>query len=223
MKIGLCKQKIYIPISESCSWDINAIQNAARIAASEASAEGINWTFAPMVDITRDPRWGRVDEGSGEDVYLGSLIAAARVKGFQGDDLSKNNTIVACAKHFAAYGAAQGGRDYNTVDVSEVSLRETYLPPFKACVDAGVGTFMTAFNDLNGVPASANNYLLNEILRDEWKFKGFVVTDYTSINEMVNHGYASNDKNAGELSLNAGVDMDMQGAVLIFFSLISLI
>ena len=206
-----------VPIAESCSWDINAIQNAARIAASEASAEGINWTFAPMVDITRDPRWGRVDEGSGEDVYLGSLIAAARVKGFQGDDLSKNNTIVACAKHFAAYGAAQGGRDYNTVDVSEVSLRETYLPPFKACVDAGVGTFMTAFNDLNGVPASANNYLLNEILRDEWKFKGFVVTDYTSINEMVNHGYASNDKNAGELSLNAGVDMDMQGAVFYNF------
>ncbi len=206
-----------IPIAESCSWDINAMENSARIAASEASAEGINWTFAPMVDITRDPRWGRVAEGSGEDVYLGSLIAAARVKGFQGSDLSKNNTIVACAKHFAAYGAAHGGRDYNTVDVSEISLRETYLPPFKACVDAGVGTFMTAFNDVNGVPASANNFLLQNILREEWNFKGFVVTDYTSINEMINHGFAANEKNAGELSLNAGVDMDMQGAVFYNF------
>ncbi|MBC8047098.1 MAG: beta-glucosidase BglX, partial [Fimbriimonadaceae bacterium] len=203
-----------IPLGESCSWDLTAIERSARIAATEASADGINWTYAPMVDIGRDPRWGRVAEGAGEDTYLGSLIAAARVKGFQGNNNFKNNTsIIACAKHYAAYGAAQSGRDYNTVDMSENTLRDIYLPPFKACVDAGVKTFMTSFNELNGVPASGSSFLLKDILREEWGFKGFVVTDYTSINEMVNHGFASDEKNAGELAINAGVDMDMQGAV----------
>ncbi len=202
-----------IPLGASCSWDLKAIEQSARIAATEASAEGINWTFAPMVDIARDPRWGRVTEGAGEDTYLGSLIAAAEVKGFQGDDLSQPNTIAACAKHYAAYGAAQGGRDYNTVDMSERLLRETYLPPFKACADAGVATFMTSFNEINGVPSTANPFLLKEILKKEWSFKGFVVTDYTGINEMVKHGFAADDKQAGEEALNAGVDMDMQGAV----------
>lgn len=202
-----------IPLAESCSWDLEAIQNSASIAAQEASADGINWTFAPMVDICRDPRWGRIAEGAGEDTYLGSLIAAARVKGFQGKDFTSNHTILACAKHFAAYGAALSGRDYNSVDMSENTLREYYLPPYQACINAGVKTVMTSFNDLNGIPASANPFLLKTILRDEWKFDGMVVTDYTSINEMVKHGYAENDKQAGELALNAGVDMDMQGAV----------
>ncbi|MBC8173623.1 MAG: beta-glucosidase BglX, partial [Chitinophagales bacterium] len=202
-----------VPLAESCSWDLMAIERSARIAASEASAEGINWTFAPMVDISRDPRWGRISEGAGEDTYLGSLMASARVKGFQGDNYEKGNTVVACAKHYAAYGAAQSGRDYNSVDMSENQFRDTYLPPFKACMDAGVGTFMTSFNDLNGVPASGNGFLLKNILRTEWNFQGFVVTDYTSINEMVNHGFAVNDKEAGEIALHAGVDMDMQGAV----------
>lgn len=202
-----------IPLGESASWDMEAMEKSARIAATEAAAEGINWTFAPMVDIARDPRWGRITEGAGEDTYLGVQIAKARVKGFQGDDLSKPNTIVACAKHYAAYGAAQAGRDYSTVDISEVTLRDVYLPPFKACADAGVGTFMTSFNEINGVPSSGNPFLLRDILKKEWGFKGFVVTDYTSINEMVPHGFAKNDKEAGEEALNAGVDMDMQGAV----------
>lgn len=200
-----------IPLAQSCSWDLAAIENAEAIAAKEASADGINWTFAPMVDIARDPRWGRIAESAGEDTYLGSLIAAARVKGFQGDLGNKN--IISCAKHYAAYGAAQGGRDYNTVDMSENTLRDIYLPPFKACADAGVKTFMTSFNELNGVPATANSFLLKDILRKEWGFSGFVVTDYTGINEMVKHGFATDEKNAGELALHAGVDMDMQGAV----------
>lgn len=202
-----------ISLGESASWDLKAIENSARIAATEASAEGINWTFAPMVDIARDPRWGRVSEGSGEDVYLGSEIAKARVKGFQGDDLFATNTILACAKHYAAYGAALAGRDYNTVDMSDRELRTTYLPPFKATVDAGVATFMTSFNELDGTPASGNKYLLTDILREEWGFEGFVVTDYTSINEMVPHGIAKDNKNAAEIAINAGVDMDMQGSV----------
>lgn len=202
-----------ISLGESASWDLKAIENGARIAAIEASAEGIHWTFAPMVDIARDPRWGRVSEGAGEDVYLGSEIAKARVKGFQGDDLFATNTILACAKHYAAYGAAIGGRDYNTVDMSDRELRTTYLPPFKATVDAGVATFMTSFNELDGVPASGNKYLLTDILRDEWGFEGFVVTDYTSINEMVPHGIAKDNKEAAEMAINAGVDMDMQGGV----------
>ncbi|NND32205.1 MAG: glycosyl hydrolase [Saprospiraceae bacterium] len=202
-----------IPLGEAATWDLELIERAARIAAEEATAGGLHWTFAPMVDIARDPRWGRIAEGAGEDVYLGSLIAAARVRGFQGNDLTKNNTLLACAKHFAAYGAAQAGRDYHTVDISKRTLWETYLPPFKACVDAGAMTFMTSFNELDGIPASAHRYLLEEILRDTWKFEGFVVSDYTSINEMVPHGYAANNKDAGRLAINAGLDMDMQGAV----------
>ncbi len=202
-----------ISLGEAASWDLAAIEKGARVAATEASAEGIHWTFAPMVDISRDPRWGRVSEGSGEDVYLGSLIAKARVRGFQGTDLAATDTILATAKHYAGYGAAQAGRDYHTVDMSERVLRDTYLPPFKAALDAGVATFMTAFNELDGVPASGSKYLLTDVLRDKWGFKGFVVTDYTSINEMVPHGYSVDLKQAGEQAINAGVDMDMQGAV----------
>ena len=204
-----------IPLGEAASWDMAAIEQGAHIAATEAAAEGVQWTFAPMVDIARDARWGRVSEGAGEDTYLGSRIAAARVRGFQGDDLSRPDTIIATAKHFAAYGAAVAGRDYNTTDMSDRELRDIYLPPFKAALDAGAATFMTAFNDLNGVPASGNHYLLSDILRGEWGFKGFVVTDYTSINEMVPHGYAKDEKQAGELAINAGVDMDLQGAVFL--------
>ncbi len=202
-----------IPLGGAASWDLAAIQQASRIAAIESSAAGLHWTFAPMVDVARDPRWGRISEGAGEDALYGSLVAEARVKGFQGSDLTQNNTILACAKHFAAYGAAQAGRDYHTVDVSERTLREVYLPPFKSATEAGVRTFMTAFNELDGVPATGNSFLLKDILRKEWGFDGMVVTDYTSINEMVHHGVAATDKEAGELALNAGVDMDMQGAV----------
>lgn len=202
-----------ISLGEAASWDLQSIKAAARIAATEASAEGIHWTFAPMVDISRDPRWGRISEGSGEDVFLSVEIAKARVLGFQGDDLTATDTVLACAKHYAAYGQAQAGRDYHSTDMSERELWETYLPPFKASVDAGVASFMTAFNDLNGVPATANNYLLQDILRQRWGFSGFVVTDYTSINELVPHGLAEDLPHAGQLALNAGVDMDMQGSV----------
>lgn len=202
-----------IPLAESCSWDLEAMERSAKIAASEATAEGINWIYAPMVDISRDPRWGRVAEGAGEDVYLGSLIAAARVKGFQGNSMSDYNTVVACVKHYAAYGATMAGRDYNTVDMSLNELWNTFLPPFKAALDAGCGTIMTSFNDLNGIPATGNKYLLKDILRDKWNFNGFVVTDYTSINEMIPHGYAGDEKHSAEIAMNAGVDMDMQGGV----------
>jgi len=202
-----------IPLGEAASWDLGAIERSARIAATEAAAEGVHWTFAPMVDIARDPRWGRIAEGAGEDVYLGSRIAAARVRGFQGDDLAATDTVLATAKHFAAYGAAQAGRDYHTTDLSERELFETYLPPFKAAVDAGVGSIMTAFNDLNGVPATANAWLIEDILRRRWGFDGFVVSDYTSINELILHGYARSLAHAGELALAAGLDMDLQGAV----------
>lgn len=207
--------KTIFPISlgEAASWDMDLIEKSARVAAEEATAAGLHWTFAPMVDIARDPRWGRISEGAGEDVFLGKEVAVARVNGFQGNNLNDNNTMIACAKHYAAYGAAQAGRDYHTVDISDRSLWETYLPPFKAAHDAGVRTFMTSFNELNGVPATGDKMLLTDILRDKWNFKGFVVTDYTSINEMVNHGNVANEKEAGELALNAGVDMDMQGAV----------
>ncbi|MEO0996538.1 MAG: glycoside hydrolase family 3 N-terminal domain-containing protein, partial [Pseudomonadota bacterium] len=204
-----------ISLGEAASWDLAAIEKAARIAATEAAADGIHWTFAPMVDIARDPRWGRVSEGAGEDVYLASRIAAARVRGFQGDDLGAVDTVLATAKHFAAYGAAQAGRDYHTTNMSDRELRATYLPPFKAALDAGAATVMTAFNELNGVPATGSRYLLNDILRGEWGFRGFVVSDYTSINEMVPHGYARDEQHAGELAMNAGVDMDLQGAVFI--------
>ncbi|WP_116127148.1 glycoside hydrolase family 3 N-terminal domain-containing protein [Lewinella sp. IMCC34183] len=202
-----------IPLGETASWNLEAAEEAARIAGRESAAAGLHWTYAPMVDIARDPRWGRVMEGSGEDVYLGKKMAAARVRGFQGEDLSDPLTILACAKHFAAYGAAQAGRDYNTVDISERVLRETYLPPFKAALDAGVATFMTSFNEVDGVPATGNHHLLTDILRDEWGFMGFVVTDYTSINEMIPHGVAADSAQAGLLAVKAGVDMDMQGAV----------
>lgn len=202
-----------ISLGEAASWDLPAIERSARIAATEAAAEGIHWTFAPMVDISRDPRWGRVSEGAGEDAYLGSAIARARVRGFQGDSLAALDTVLACAKHFAAYGQAQAGRDYHTTDMSQRELLETYLPPFKASVEAGVATFMTGFNDLNGVPVTASGELLQATLRDQWGFAGFVVSDYTSVNELVPHGFARDEKHAGELAMNAGLDMDMQGGV----------
>lgn len=200
-----------INLGLSASWDLKMVEESSRIAAQEASAEGLHWTFAPMVDLSREPRWGRISEGAGEDVYLGSQMAKAYVKGFQGDDLSKPNTILACAKHYVAYGAAQAGRDYHTVNMGEGELRNVYLPPFKAAVDAGVETFMSAFNELNGVPTSGNKFTLRDILRDEWKFKGFVVSDYTSINELVPHGFAKDSIDAARIGMNAGVDMDMVG------------
>ena len=198
-----------IPLGETASWDPAAVKQAASIAAAEARAAGVHWTFAPMVDIARDGRWGRIAEGSGEDPYLGSVMARARVQGFQGTDYSAADKVVACAKHWVAYGAAEAGRDYNTTDVSERNLREIYFPPFKAAVDAGVGTLMSSFNDLNGVPASANPYTLTEVLRGEWKFDGFVVSDYTSVEELIKHGLAANGAEAAEKALNAGVDMEM--------------
>ena len=199
-----------IPLGEAASWDLKAIEQSARIAATEAAAAGIHWTFAPMVDIARDPRWGRVMEGAGEDPYLGSLIATARVKGFQGKGLGNIDAVMACAKHFAAYGAAIGGRDYNSVDMSDHTLWEIYLPPFKAACEAGAATFMNSFNDLNGIPASANAYLQKTILKGKWKFKGFVVSDWGSIGEMVKHGFAKNNYEAALTAVNAGNDMDME-------------
>ncbi len=199
-----------IPLAEAASWDLKAIEKSARIAGEEASAAGIHWTFAPMVDISRDPRWGRVMEGAGEDPYLGSLIAKARVKGFQGNGLGNVNAIMACVKHFAAYGAATAGRDYNTVDMSDRLLWEVYLPPFKAALDAGAATFMNAFNDLNGIPATGNSYLQRDILKGKWNFKGFVVSDWGSIGEMVQHGFAKDKSQATQLAITAGSDMDME-------------
>ena len=198
-----------IPLAEAASWDPSIAERSSSIAAKEAYAAGLRWTFAPMVDIARDPRWGRITEGAGEDPYLGAAFARARVRGFQGDDYSQPGKILACVKHWVAYGAAEGGRDYNTTEMSEQTLRSIYFPPFKAAVDAGVGTFMSAFNALNGVPTSANHFTLTKVLRDEWKFDGFVVSDYTSVKELINHGYAANDKEAAWLALNAGVDMEM--------------
>nr|MBP6828790.1 glycoside hydrolase family 3 C-terminal domain-containing protein [Saprospiraceae bacterium] len=202
-----------IPLGEAASWDLEAIEKSARVASTEASAAGLNWTYAPMVDICRDPRWGRVMEGAGEDTYLGCRIAEARTHGIQGKKIGDTDAMLACVKHYAAYGAPTAGRDYNTVDMSERFFREYYLPPYEAAVRAGAATVMTSFNDYDGVPATGNRYLMTDILRKEWGFRGFVVTDYTSINEMVNHGVIANEKEAGELALNAGVDMDMQGAV----------
>jgi len=199
-----------IPLAESASWDLVAIEQGARVAATEASASGVHWTFAPMVDIARDPRWGRVMEGAGEDTYLGSKIAFARVKGFQGNKLGELNSVMACVKHFAAYGAAVGGRDYNSVDMSERMLWETYLPPFKAALDAGAATFMNSFNDLNGIPATANKYLQRDILKRKWNFQGFVVSDWGSIGEMIAHGYAKDNKDAAQMAILAGNDMDME-------------
>lgn len=202
-----------INLGQAASFDLEAIERSERIAATEAAAAGNHWTFAPMVDIARDPRWGRISEGSGEDTFLGSAIAKARVHGFQGDDLSRPDTLLACAKHFAGYGAAQAGRDYSTTEISEITLRDVYLPPFKAAVDAGVGTFMAAFNDLNGVPASANRFLMTKILREEWGFKGFVVSDWTSIKELLAHGIAADEAEACRIAMNAGVDMDMESRI----------
>ncbi len=202
-----------IPLAESASWDINEIQKSASLGAKEASAAGINWTFAPMVDISRDARWGRVMEGAGEDPFLGSLIAAARVKGFQGNDLSSPSTVAACAKHFAAYGFVESGRDYNTVDIGLSTLHNIVLPPFKAAVDAGVRTFMNGFTELNGIPVTADSYLQREILKKQWDFKGFIVSDWGSLREMIDHGYAKDRKNSGELALNGGSDMDMESNV----------
>ena len=199
-----------IPLAEAASWDLEAIELSARIAATEASSAGVHWTFAPMVDIARDPRWGRVMEGAGEDPYLGSKIAFARVKGFQGNGLGNTNAVMACAKHFAAYGAAIGGRDYNSVDMSERILWEVYLPPFKAAVDAGAATFMNSFNDLNGVPATGNRYLQRDILKGKWNFKGFVVSDWGSIGEMIQHGSVKNEYEAALSAVTAGSDMDME-------------
>ncbi|MBN2842990.1 MAG: beta-glucosidase BglX, partial [Sedimentisphaerales bacterium] len=198
-----------IPLGISASWDLDAIETSASIAAAEASSQGLNWTFSPMVDIARDPRWGRVAEGAGEDSYYGSLVAAAMVRGYQGSDLSATNTILACVKHFGLYGAAIAGRDYNTVDMSLVQMYEDYLPPYQAAVEAGVGSAMTSFNDINGVPATGNKWLLTSLLRDDWKFDGFVVTDYNAIAEMIAHGYSPDGYYAAKSALDAGVDMDM--------------
>lgn len=200
-----------IPLATSASWDTLLVREASEIAAKEAASEGLHWTFAPMVDIARDPRWGRIAEGAGEDPFLGSAMARAQVRGFQGSDLSDPLTLLACAKHYVGYGEAEGGRDYNTTDFSERTLREIYLPPFKVAVDAGVGTLMSAFNDISGVPASANRHTLRDILKGEWEFDGFVVSDWNSIGELINHGFAGNPLEAGVKGLAAGVDMDMEG------------
>ena len=199
-----------IPLAQSCSWNIPLIENAERVAANEASAYGIHWTFSPMVDIARDARWGRVMEGSGEDPFLGTKISAARVRGFQGKGIGNNNAVMACVKHFAAYGAAIGGRDYNSVDMSDNTLWNFYLPPFKAAVDAGVSSVMNSFNDLNGVPATANSYLVRDILKGKWKFNGIVVSDWGSVGGIARHGYAAGDKEAALAAITAGCDMDME-------------
>src|SRR5690606_1897718 len=199
-----------IPLGLSCTWDLKAIEQSARIAAIEASADGIAWTFSPMVDISRDPRWGRVSEGNGEDPFLASEIAKAMVRGYQGTDLRKNNTIMSCVKHFALYGASEAGRDYNTVDMSRQRMYNEYLPPYKAAVDAGVGSVMASFNEIDGIPATANKWLLTDLLRKQWGFKGFVVTDYTGINEMIDHGIGDL-QTVSARALRAGIDMDMVG------------
>lgn len=199
-----------IPLAEAASWDLAAIETSARVAAVEAAASGVHWTFAPMVDVARDPRWGRVMEGAGEDTYLASLIAAARVKGFQGKKIGDLDAVLACAKHFAGYGAAVGGRDYNSVDMSERMLWEVYLPPFRAAAAAGAATFMNSFNDLNGVPATGSAYLQRDILKNKWQFKGFVVSDWGSIGEMIPHGYAADARDAAMKAITAGSDMDME-------------
>lgn len=207
-----------MPLAESCSWDLDLMRKTANIAAQEASSVGIHWTFAPMVDIARDARWGRVMEGAGEDPYLGSLVAKARVKGFQGENwesLKEANTILACAKHFAAYGAAEAGRDYNVAELSERTLHEIYLPPYKAANEAGVATYMTAFNEIGGVPCTGSKYLFTDLLRKDWGFGGFAVSDHTAVKELIAHGVAKDDKEAAVLAVNAGVDMDMADGVYI--------
>ena len=203
-----------IPFGLSASWDLDLIEKTARAAAEEASADGLNWTFSPMVDIARDPRWGRVSEGAGEDPYLGSAIGEAMVRGYQGKDLSANNTVMACIKHFALYGAAEAGRDYNTVDMSRLRMYNEYLPPYHAAIKAGAASIMSSFNEVDGIPASGNKWLLTTLLRKEWGFTGLITSDYTSINEMINHGLGD-EKTVGALSLNAGMDMDMVGEIFI--------
>ncbi|MBS1798038.1 MAG: glycoside hydrolase family 3 C-terminal domain-containing protein [Acidobacteria bacterium] len=198
-----------VPLGEAASFDPKAAEMSSYIAAKESRAAGVAWTFAPMVDIARDPRWGRIVEGAGEDTYLGAQFAAARVRGFQGPDYSRPDRVLACAKHWVAYGAAQAGRDYNTTDISENTLYNVYFPPFKAAKDAGVDTFMSSFNSLNGIPATADRWTLTDVLRNQWKFDGFVVSDYTSVMELVNHGYARDEADAAQLALNAGLDMEM--------------
>ena len=206
-----------INLALASTWNPDLVEKTARAAAEEATADGLNWVYSPMVDITRDPRWGRVSEGAGEDPYLGSQVAKAMVHGYQLNDLSKDNTVMACIKHFALYGAAEAGRDYNSVDMSKVKMYNDYLPPYKAAVDAGVGSVMSSFNDIDGVPATANKWLMTDLLRNQWGFKGFIVTDYTAINEMVNHGMGDDKKVTG-LALNAGVDMDMVGEEFLRFA-----
>ncbi|GAB3923950.1 beta-glucosidase BglX [Larkinella terrae] len=201
-----------IPLGEACTWDLGLLEKTARAAAVEASADGLHWTYSPMVDVAHDPRWGRVAEGVGEDTWLGEQVAKAKVKGYQGD-LTKPDQILACVKHFALYGAIQAGRDYNTVDMSRREMFQTYLPPYKAAIDAGAATVMTSFNEVDGIPATANRWLMTDLLRKQWGFKGFVVTDYTAINEMIQHGVGANEYEVGALALKAGVDMDMQGDV----------
>lgn len=202
-----------VNLGQAASWDLGMIEKSERIAATEASAYGIHWTFAPMVDVARDPRWGRVMEGSGEDTYLGTKIGLARIRGFQGKGLGNLDAVMACAKHFAAYGAAVGGRDYNSVDMSLRQLNETYLPPFKAAAEAGVATFMNSFNDINGIPATANQYIQRELLKGKWNYKGFVVSDWGSIGEMIPHGYAKDANEAAEKAILGGSDMDMESRV----------
>ena len=199
-----------LPLGEAASWDLEAIEKSDRIAAEEASAEGLHWAFSPMLDIARDPRWGRIAEGAGEDTYLGSRIAEARVRGLQGKGVGELNSVMACVKHFAAYGAAQAGRDYHVVDMSERMFREVYLPPYAAAIKAGAATIMSSFNEFDGVPASGSKYLMTDLLRGELKFNGFVVSDYTSIMEMISHGVVADTASAATLALEAGVDMDMQ-------------
>ncbi|HTC21831.1 MAG TPA: beta-glucosidase BglX [bacterium] len=202
-----------IPLAEDCAWNPELLEKCAGVAAQEAAAAGVRWTFAPMVDVSREPRWGRISEGSGEDPTLGSILAVARVHGFQGQHLNDPGSIAACAKHFVGYGAPVAGREYNTTDMSEVTLREVHLPPFKAAVEAGVETLMSAFNDLNGVPASGNKHTLRDILKGEWGFKGFVVSDWASVQQLVTHGFAADEKEAAQKGVQAGVDMDMQSHV----------
>lgn len=204
-----------IPLAEAASWDMEAVLKSSQIGAREAAAMGVNWTFAPMVDISRDARWGRVMEGAGEDTYLGSQIAKARVKGYQGDDLSDPLTLAACVKHFAGYGFSEGGRDYNTVDISRTTLHQVVLPPFKAALDAGARSVMNSFNDLDGIPATGNSYLQRDLLKGKWGFDGFVVSDWGSIVEMVNHRVAENGKAAAKLAVLAGSDMDMESYLYI--------
>ncbi len=204
------KTTVPIPLGLAGSWDMKLVEHSAREAAIEATADGLCWTFSPMVDIARDPRWGRIAEGSGEDAYLGSQVAKAMVKGYQGNDLAANNTLMACVKHFALYGAAEAGRDYNTTDMSRVRMYNEYLPPYKAAVEAGAGSVMSSFNEIDGVPATGNKWLLTDVLRKQWGFTGFVVSDYTSVNEMTHHGMGDL-QTVSALALNAGLDMDMVG------------